>query len=56
MRTWRVGSFSMGIALLSLGIILLLSHFFSFDLTFVMTAWWPVLLVAGHRNPALSVF
>jgi len=45
MRTWRVGTFSMGASLLFLGIFLLLSKFFSFDLLYVMTSWWPVILV-----------
>jgi hypothetical protein len=45
MRTWRVGTFSMGAALLFLGIFLLLSQLFGMDITNVMIAWWPVILV-----------
>ncbi len=45
MRTWRVGTFSMGAALLFLGIILLLSKIFGFSLISVMMSWWPVILI-----------
>jgi hypothetical protein len=45
MRTWRVGTFSMGISLVLLGLILFLSQFLGFDLITVMTSWWPILLV-----------
>lgn len=45
MRTWRVGTISMGLALLSLGIFLLISQVASLDLTKVMLAWWPVILI-----------
>ncbi len=45
MRTWRVGTFSMGASLLFLGIFLLLSQLFGLDITRVMIAWWPVILV-----------
>lgn len=45
MRTWRVGTISMGASLLFLGIFLLLSQLFGWDLAHVMIAWWPVILV-----------
>jgi len=45
MRTWRVGTFSMGASLLFLGVFLLLSQLFGLELTHVMIAWWPVILV-----------
>ena len=45
MRTWRVGTFSMGASLLFLGIFLLFSQLFDLDLTRVMLGWWPVILV-----------
>ncbi|MFF2447062.1 hypothetical protein ACFVSW_08150 [Neobacillus sp. NPDC058068] len=45
MRTWRVGTFSMGASLLFLGLFLFFSKFLGLDLVQVMTAWWPLLLV-----------
>jgi hypothetical protein len=45
MRTWRVGTVSMGASLLLLGVILFLSRFLGMELVHVMTAWWPILLI-----------
>jgi hypothetical protein len=45
MRTWRVGSISMGAALLLLGVFLLLSQLLKWDSAYVMTGWWPVLFI-----------
>jgi hypothetical protein len=45
MRTWRVGTFSMGASLVFLGLLLFLSKFLDFSLVQVMTAWWPILLI-----------
>lgn len=45
MRTWRVGTFSMGASLLLLGIILLCSQLLNLNLSQVMVAWWPIILV-----------
>lgn len=45
MRTWRVGTFSMGASLLLLGIFLLLSQLLGLDLVHVMISWWPIMLV-----------
>ena len=45
MRTWRVGTFSMGASLIFLGIFLFFSKFLSLNLAEVLMAWWPVLLV-----------
>jgi hypothetical protein len=45
MRTWRVGTFSMGVSLVFLGLFLFLSRNLGYDLIHVMTAWWPILLV-----------
>lgn len=45
MRTWRVGTFSMGASLLLLGIFLLLSQIFELKLTHIMMSWWPVILI-----------
>jgi hypothetical protein len=45
MRTWRVGTFSMGTSLVLLGLFLFLSRTLGFDLLKVMESWWPILLV-----------
>ncbi|MEK3889769.1 hypothetical protein [Bacillus sp. FSL K6-3431] len=45
MRTWRVGSFSMGAALVLLGIFLLLAQFFKWDPAIAMISWWPLLFI-----------
>src|SRR5690625_4228362 len=45
MRTWRVGSISMGVSLLLLGVLLLLSQFFQVKVTAFFLTWLPVLLI-----------
>lgn len=45
MRTWRVGTFSMGASLLFLGIFLLLSQIFGYKLITIMMSWWPIILI-----------
>ncbi|CAM3884369.1 LiaF transmembrane domain-containing protein [Lederbergia lenta] len=45
MRTWRVGSFSMGAALVLLGVFLLLSQFLKWDPAIAMISWWPLLFI-----------
>ncbi|WP_258535510.1 DUF5668 domain-containing protein [Bacillus sp. 03113] len=45
MRTWRVGTFSMGTSLLILGVFLLLTQLFKLDVSNVMLSWWPIILV-----------
>ncbi|KAB2331169.1 hypothetical protein F7731_19025 [Cytobacillus depressus] len=45
MRTWRVGTFSMGASLLLLGIFLLFSQFFGYQLLTIMMSWWPAILI-----------
>ncbi|MFE8701337.1 hypothetical protein ACFYKX_12095 [Cytobacillus sp. FJAT-54145] len=45
MRTWRVGTISMGIALLFLGIYLLFSQILGLDMLHVMISWLPIILV-----------
>ncbi|MEH7176782.1 LiaF transmembrane domain-containing protein [Neobacillus vireti] len=56
MRTWRVGTFSMGASLVFLGIFLFLSRFMGFDLVHVMTSWWPVLLIVLGIEILLYLF
>ncbi|MGM0854921.1 MAG: hypothetical protein ACQEWI_20320 [Bacillota bacterium] len=45
MRTWRVGSISMGASLLFLGIFLLFSQLLKWNSAYVLAGWWPVLLI-----------
>lgn len=56
MRTWRVGTFSMGASLLFLGLFLFFSKFLGLDLVQVMTAWWPLLLVVLGIEILLYLF
>lgn len=44
-RTWRVGTISMGASLLFLGIFLLLSQFFDLSMMSIMISWWPIILI-----------
>ncbi len=46
MRTWRVGSFSMGASLLLLGVFLLLSQVFKWgDPAIAFLSWWPIIFI-----------
>ncbi|KYG28125.1 LiaI-LiaF-like domain-containing protein [Alkalihalobacillus trypoxylicola] len=45
MRTWRVGSFSMGITLILLGIVLVASNWFNVSMYDLFMSWWPFLLI-----------
>lgn len=45
MRTWRVGTFSMGLSIISLGCFLLFSVIQGTKVLDSLTAWWPVLLI-----------
>jgi hypothetical protein len=56
MRTWRVGTFSMGASLVFLGLFLFFSKFLGLDLVQVMTAWWPLLLVVLGIEILLYLF
>ncbi|MEC1524369.1 hypothetical protein P9D43_20420 [Neobacillus niacini] len=56
MRTWRVGTFSMGASLLFLGLFLFLLRFMGLDLVHVMSAWWPVLLIVLGIEILLYLF
>ncbi|MGE7634154.1 exosporium protein ExsE [Bacillus paramycoides] len=45
MRTWRVGTFSMGLSIIALGCFLLFSVIKGTQVLDTLTAWWPVLLI-----------
>jgi hypothetical protein len=44
-KKWRVGTFSMGICLVLLGVTLLLSMMFQFEVVQIFWSWWPAILV-----------
>ncbi|WHY78113.1 hypothetical protein QNH20_02820 [Neobacillus sp. WH10] len=56
MRTWRVGTFSMGASLLFLGLFLFFSKFLDLNLVQIMTAWWPLLLIVLGIEILLYLF
>ncbi|SCY51731.1 LiaF transmembrane domain-containing protein [Alkaliphilus peptidifermentans] len=45
MRQWRVGTFSMGIILIALGIILIISMVGGNDIASNLLKWWPIILI-----------
>jgi hypothetical protein len=45
MRVWRVGSISMGAALIFLGLMLLFTQIFEWDTAYIMSGWWPFILI-----------
>lgn len=45
MRKWRVGTVSMGLTLIILGIVLLVSSFLEADVLSISLTWWPLVLV-----------
>lgn len=56
MRTWRVGTFSMGASLVFLGLLLFFSKFLHLSLIEIMMAWWPILLVVLGIEILLYLF
>ncbi len=46
MKQARVGSFTMGLTLILVGLVMLLSLFFHFSLLWVLTHGWPLILIA----------
>ncbi|MGE7762731.1 LiaF transmembrane domain-containing protein [Peribacillus sp. NPDC097895] len=45
MRTWRVGTISMGVSLVGLGVVLLVSQITEMNLTTILLSWWPLLFI-----------
>lgn len=56
MRSWRVGTYSMGASLVFLGVFLFSSKFLGLNLVQVKTAWWPLLLVVLGIEILLYLF
>ena len=44
-RQWRVGTFSMGIALIALGLFLIFARVYELPVMWYVVKWWPLLLV-----------
>ncbi|WNF38620.1 hypothetical protein RJD24_09455 [Bacillaceae bacterium IKA-2] len=45
MRTWRVGTVSMGASLVFLGVLLLFSKMLGLEIYPIMASWWPIILI-----------
>ncbi|HEO8419501.1 hypothetical protein [Niallia sp. FSL W8-0635] len=56
MRQWRVGTFSMGLSLVFLGVFLLLTEFFDWEIVTVLKVWWPIILVILGMEILLYLF
>ncbi|WP_371068940.1 hypothetical protein [Sediminibacillus sp. JSM 1682029] len=56
MKKWRVGSVSMGAALILLGTVIMLSQFFDWDATTVLLAWFPLILIVLGVEIILYVY
>lgn len=56
MRQWRVGTFSMGLSLVFLGVFLLLTQFFDWEIVTVLKVWWPIILVILGLEILLYLF
>lgn len=56
MRQWRVGTFSMGLSLVFLGVFLLLTEFFDWKIVTVLKVWWPIILVILGLEILLYLF
>ncbi|WP_285768661.1 DUF5668 domain-containing protein [Peribacillus sp. SI8-4] len=56
MRTWRVGTISMGAALVGLGVVLLASQFLHVDLTTILLSWWPLVFIILGAEILFFVF
>lgn len=56
MRTWRVGTISMGASLLILGIALLITNFINVSLSSILTSWWPFIFVVLGAEVLLYIW
>lgn len=45
MRKWRVGTLSLGILMIVLGVVMLLAQFKQMTILKMLLTWWPVILV-----------
>jgi hypothetical protein len=44
-RYWRVGTFSMGLTLIALGLFLILGRFFEVDILYYIVNFWPLMII-----------
>ncbi|MBB6455374.1 hypothetical protein HNQ94_003874 [Salirhabdus euzebyi] len=56
MRQWRIGTFSMGLLLVLLGVSLLLSNVIEIDVLNIALSWWPLLLIVVGLEIILFLF
>jgi len=56
MRCWRAGSITLGLALLTFGITMLISNFFGAYTILDIVRWWPVLLIVLGCEVLASLF
>ncbi|MBL3644339.1 hypothetical protein JMN23_18445 [Bacillus sp. RHFB] len=56
MRTWRVGTISMGISLVGLGLVLLVSQIADINLTTILLSWWPLLFIILGAEILLYIY
>lgn len=56
MRTWRVGTFSMGASLLLLGVYLLTSQILKLDVSSILLSWWPIIFIILGGEILLYLF
>lgn len=56
MRTWRVGTISMGISLVGLGLVLLVSQIADMNLTTILLSWWPLLFIILGAEILLYIY
>jgi len=56
MKSWRVGSISMGAALVFLGVFLLLTQVFHWNIATALVAWWPLLLIILGIEILISLY
>lgn len=56
MRTWRVGTVSMGAALVLLGVLLLFSKILGLEIYPIMASWWPVILIVLGTEVLIYLF
>ncbi|SET73184.1 hypothetical protein SAMN05421676_107110 [Salinibacillus kushneri] len=56
MRQWRIGTFSMGLLLILLGVTLLVANFGNEKVVKMLLVWWPVILVVIGLEVLIYLF
>lgn len=47
---WRVGTLSMGLSLLMVGIVILISHVYGYSIWAAAKAWWPIYFCSESKS------